>query len=75
MKVLIVRHAIAVPAGTPDIDDRDRPLTPRGRKRFRPKIPGIFTKNLQEPPFGPGISNIARIGSGMERGRPVPAST
>ena len=41
MKVLIVRHAIAVPSGTPDIDDRDRPLTPRGRKRFRKAAQGL----------------------------------
>ena len=41
MKLLILRHAIAVPAGTPDIDDRDRPLTPRGRKRFRKAARGL----------------------------------
>jgi phosphohistidine phosphatase len=41
MKVLIVRHAIAVPSGNPDIDDRDRPLTPRGRKRFRKAARGL----------------------------------
>ena len=41
MKVLILRHAIAVPSGTPDIDDRDRPLTPRGRKRFRKAARGL----------------------------------
>lgn len=41
MKVLILRHAIAVPAGTPDVDDRDRPLTPRGRKRFRKAARGL----------------------------------
>ena len=41
MKVLILRHAIAVPAGPPDVDDRDRPLTPRGRKRFRKAARGL----------------------------------
>ena len=41
MKLLILRHAIAVPAGTPDIDDRDRPLTPRGRKRFKKAARGL----------------------------------
>jgi len=35
MKVLIVRHAIAVPRGTPDIPDADRPLTEEGEKKFK----------------------------------------
>ena len=51
-----MRHAIAVPSGTPDIDDRARPLTPRGRKRFKkaarglaqilPKPDALFTSPL-----------------------------
>jgi phosphohistidine phosphatase len=34
MKLLLIRHAAAVPSGTPGIADDDRPLTPRGRARF-----------------------------------------
>src|SRR5688572_15162955 len=34
MKLLIIRHAAAVPSGTPGIADDDRPLTLRGRARF-----------------------------------------
>ena len=41
MKLLILRHAIAVASGTPDMDDRDRPLTPRGRKRFTKAARGL----------------------------------
>jgi phosphohistidine phosphatase len=41
MKLLLVRHAIAVPAGTPDIPDDERPLTKRGRKRFRKAARGL----------------------------------
>jgi phosphohistidine phosphatase len=36
MSVLhVVRHGIAVPRGTPDIADDQRPLTPKGRKRMQ----------------------------------------
>ena len=35
MKLIIIRHAIAVPRGTPDIPDDERPLTPKGKRRFR----------------------------------------
>lgn len=41
MKLLLLRHAIAVPSGTPDIEDDARPLTPRGRKRFRKAAAGL----------------------------------
>ncbi len=41
MKLLLVRHAIAVPSGTPDIPDDERPLTKRGRKRFRKAARGL----------------------------------
>ena len=30
MRLLIVRHATAVPHGTPDVPEDERPLTPRG---------------------------------------------
>ena len=41
MRLLIIRHAIAVPGGTPGIPDDDRPLTPRGRRRFRRAARGL----------------------------------
>lgn len=41
MKLLLVRHAIAVPSGTADIADDERPLTKRGRKRFRKTARGL----------------------------------
>ena len=34
MRLIIIRHAIAVPRGTPDIPDDERPLTRRGERRF-----------------------------------------
>src|SRR5919204_6466934 len=41
MRLLIIRHAIAVPRGTPDMADDQRPLTPKGRKRFRRAARGL----------------------------------
>ncbi len=41
MKLLIVRHAIAVPAGTSRMADGDRPLTVKGRKRFKKVARGL----------------------------------
>jgi phosphohistidine phosphatase len=41
MKLLILRHAIAVDPGTPGIEDDERPLTPRGRKRFAKAALGL----------------------------------
>jgi phosphohistidine phosphatase len=41
MKLLMVRHAIAVPRGTPGIPDDERPLTPRGERRFREAARGL----------------------------------
>jgi phosphohistidine phosphatase len=41
VKLLIVRHAIAVPRGTPGIPDDLRPLTPRGEQRFRRAAQGL----------------------------------
>ena len=41
MKLLIVRHAAAAPAGTSGIADEDRPLTARGRKRFKKAARGL----------------------------------
>jgi phosphohistidine phosphatase len=41
MTLLLIRHAIAVPRGTPDIPDEERPLTPRGARRFRKAARGL----------------------------------
>src|SRR5262249_54959936 len=41
MKLLILRHAIAVPPGTSGIADGDRPLTAKGRKRFKRAARGL----------------------------------
>jgi phosphohistidine phosphatase len=41
MQLLLIRHAIAVPRGTPDIPDDERPLTKRGRRRFRSAARGL----------------------------------
>jgi phosphohistidine phosphatase len=41
LRLLIVRHAIAVPRDTPGILDADRPLTPEGEQKFRECARGI----------------------------------
>src|SRR5262245_54265929 len=41
MRLLMIRHAIAVPRGTPDIPDDERRLTQRGRRRFRSAARGL----------------------------------
>jgi phosphohistidine phosphatase len=41
MKVLLVRHAPAVRRGTEGMRDHDRPLTRRGRRRFRSAARGL----------------------------------
>jgi phosphohistidine phosphatase len=41
MLLLIIRHAIAVPRGTPGIADAERPLTPDGEERFRAAAAGV----------------------------------
>ena len=41
MKVLLVRHAKAVPRGTPGIADEARPLTKEGEEGFRQAAAGI----------------------------------
>ncbi len=43
MQLLIIRHAIAVPRGTPGTPDERRPLTPEGEARFRECARGIAT--------------------------------
>src|SRR5438477_9582907 len=41
MRVLIVRHGIAVPHGTPKVPEDERPLTRRGVERFRSAARGL----------------------------------
>jgi len=40
-RLVILRHAIAVPRGTDGVSDENRPLTSRGRKRFRQAARGL----------------------------------
>src|SRR6188508_2488209 len=41
MRLIIIRHAIAVERGTPDIADEERPLTRKGEQRFRAAARGL----------------------------------
>jgi phosphohistidine phosphatase len=41
MRLLVVRHAIAVPHGTAGVSDGERPLTPEGELRFREAAQGL----------------------------------
>jgi phosphohistidine phosphatase len=46
MKLYIVRHAIAVPRGTPGIQDDDRPLTEEGIQKMRRAAAGLRNLNF-----------------------------
>ena len=46
MKLYIVRHAIAVPRGTPGIPDDDRALTEEGRTKMRVNALGLRALNF-----------------------------
>jgi len=41
VRLLIIRHAIAVERGTPGIPDDERPLTPEGEKKFKRAAQGL----------------------------------
>ena len=41
MKLLLIRHAAAVPKGTPGVPDAERALTPRGKAKFRVAARGL----------------------------------
>ena len=41
MQLIVIRHAIAVPRGTPGMPDEDRPLTPEGEEKFRGAAKGL----------------------------------
>jgi phosphohistidine phosphatase len=46
-RLYILRHGIAVPHGSPDYADDDRPLTPKGERRVRRVAYGIKHLNLR----------------------------
>lgn len=46
MELLVIRHAIAVDR-TEDVADADRPLTDRGRRRFRQVVSGLRALGLR----------------------------
>ena len=41
MRLILIRHAIALPHGSPGVSEDERPLTPRGQKRFRLAAAGL----------------------------------
>ena len=41
MQLVIIRHAIAVARGTPDVPDDERPLTKSGKRRFKEAARGL----------------------------------
>src|SRR5437879_10127123 len=41
MKLLLIRHAAAMPRGTPGVPDDERPLTPEGKAKFRVAARGL----------------------------------
>jgi phosphohistidine phosphatase len=47
IELYVVRHGIAVPSGTSDIPNNDRPLTPTGRKRMRQIGRGLRRLGIQ----------------------------
>jgi phosphohistidine phosphatase len=48
MRLMIIRHAEAVPRGTPGIEDDARPLTAEGERRFAEAAAGLA--RVAEPP-------------------------
>lgn len=80
MRVLLVRHAIAVPSGTPGIPDDERRLTPEGRERFEAAARGL-ARLVERPdallssplPRAVETAEIAARAWGRVRVRTVPA--
>jgi len=78
MRLYLIRHATAVERGTPGLPDDERPLTPRGRRRFEaaarglarvfPQPDGLLTSPL------PRARQTAEIASRAWRG-PAPRET
>ena len=46
IKLFILRHGLAVPHGTADISEQDRPLTPKGERRMRQVGRGLAALRL-----------------------------
>lgn len=46
-RLYLFRHGIAVPPGTPDVAEDDRPLTPRGERRVRQVAYGFKSLGLK----------------------------
>ena len=47
MNLYIIRHAIAVDAGTADFEDSQRPLTDKGRKKMRQIAKGLRSLGVE----------------------------
>ena len=58
MKLLLVRHASAVPRGAAGVSDDERPLTPSGKTRFRAAASGLA--RLVRRPDVPLTSPLSR---------------
>jgi phosphohistidine phosphatase len=48
MRVILIRHGIAVPHGAAGVTEYERPLTPLGRRRFREAAKGL-TRLIRRP--------------------------
>jgi phosphohistidine phosphatase len=77
MRLYLIRHAPAVPYGTPGIPDEERPLTPKGERRWKRSARGL-ARALKRPgallssPL-PRAWRTAEIASAAWRGpRPEP---
>jgi phosphohistidine phosphatase len=47
VQLYLIRHAIAVPHGTPGVADDDRPLTAKGIRRMRRVVRGLAALGIQ----------------------------
>jgi phosphohistidine phosphatase SixA len=71
MTLLILRHAIAAPDGTPGVADADRALTRRSRKRFEKVARGLA--EIMPSPDLLLTSPVPRaLETARSRGRPGP---
>jgi phosphohistidine phosphatase len=61
MKLTMIRHAIAVPAGTEGVPDDERPLTDKGRRRFEE-----IARGLSEICSGPDVLLASPLPRAME---------
>src|SRR2546426_10063796 len=80
MRLLIIRHATAVPRGAPDMPDDERPLTKRGERRFRRAAQGLArlmkrpdTLPTSPPPRAPPTAPNAAQAWGKGEGQEGPA--